>query len=189
LKDKHFEELSIINWISQQINDNVLENLKLNSWRKLVPVFNEIQKTSEAYSRMILLVDHFYDLRLFDDVELIEADQMKLKAYTDEVGLKIQHPLQTVLDSLVIWIEIFPFDEETCKNSEEEQGYFNALINIKDNIFPEPKGDEEDYEVIINMRVVSRWIERLKICTENWGLFLLLLNGKYTNKYKGITYK
>jgi hypothetical protein len=81
------------------------------------------------------------------------------------------------------WIKMFPFDEETYINSEEEQEYFKSILNIRDYILPEPKGDEVDYQLAINMEIVSKWVERLKVCTENWGIFTLLLYGKYIDKY------
>lgn len=91
-----------------------------------------------------------------------------------------------MLDSLVEWINMFPFDEDSYVNSEEEQEYFKAMMNIKDYIFPEPKNDEENYQLIINMEVISKWVERLKICTESWGIFILLLYGKYIDKYNSV---
>lgn len=81
---------------------------------------------------------------------------------------------------------MFPFDEHTYINSEEEQEYFKALFNVRDYIFPEAKGDEEEYQLAINTEIVSEWKERLKTCTESWGIFTLLLSGKYIQKYNAM---
>ena len=78
---------------------------------------------------------------------------------------------------------MFPFDEDSYLDSEEEQEYFKAMMNIKDHIFPEPKGDEENYQLVMNMEIISKWVERLKVCTESWGIFILLLYGKYIDKF------
>jgi hypothetical protein len=185
IKDKVFEELSTINFIPQLIDSSILDNLKIESWMQQFPEFNEIIKTSEAYSKMILLVDHFYDLNFFDEINLDDSDQQRLKDYIGKIGFEIQQSLQAVLDALVVWFEMFPFDEATYIENEEEQEYFRAIINIKDNIFPQPKGDEENYQIVINKEIISVWVDRLKVCTENWGIFLLLLYGKYIDKYNG----
>lgn len=183
LKDILFEELSINNLISSAVNKHILDNLKIENWGELFPAFNEILKTSESYGKMLILVEHFYDLRFFDDVELTKLDQEKLKKHVDKIGSEIKQSFQSVLDSLFAWIEMFPFDENAYIQSQEEQEYFTAMMNIKNNIFPEPKGNEVDYQLILNMKIIEGWRERLKVCTSNWFIFTLLLQGKYINKY------
>ena len=142
----------------------------------MYPEFNEISKASENYGRLVLLVDHIHDLRLLDKIKLKELDQKRFQQHFEKVNLELQQSFQNVLDSLVMWINMFPFDETNYINNEEEQEYFKAMMNVKDNIFPEPKGDEEDYQVLINLELISKWVERLKICTESWGFFLILLH-------------
>ncbi len=183
IKDKLFEELTFINSMPTPIEEHILKNLNIESWSKLYPEFNDISKSSEAYGKMLLLVDHFYDLRLFEKIELEESDHEKLKAYVDKIGSELKKSFQTVLDSLEVWMSMFPFEEESYSNNEEEQEYFKAIINIKDYIFPQPKGDEENYELVINQEIIAEWVERLKVCTQNWGMFVILLSNKYINKY------
>ncbi|WP_028978186.1 hypothetical protein [Sporocytophaga myxococcoides] len=184
IKDDLLEELSLINFIQKPIATDILESLNIQSWAHLYPEFNEINKAIESYGRLISLVDHFYDLRLFDQIELKDEDQKNLSHHIEKIGLELQRSLQSVLDSVVVWLNMFPLDEPTYNCSEDEQEYFKALINIRDNIFPEPKGEEEDYQVVINMEIISKWIDRLRVCNENWEVFILLLYGKYVNKYK-----
>lgn len=183
IKDKFFEELSLINSIPQPIEGEIIENLNIEVWSNLYPEFNDITKATEAYGKVLLLADHFYDLRFFDEIELTEYDQEKLQQYIQKIGLELQESFQTVLDSLVEWISMFPFDENIYLYSEEEQEYFKAMMNIKDNIFPEQKGDEENYQLVMNMEIITKWLERLKVCTESWGIFILLLYGKYIDKF------
>lgn len=185
-KDKTFEELSIVSAISQSIDEEISIKLNIDSWAKLYPEFNEINKANEAYGKLLFLVDHFYDLRLFDEIELSESDKINLQQHLNKVGLELQQSFQTILDSLSNWINMFPFDEHTYINSEEEQEYFKALFNVRDYIFPEAKGDEEEYQLAINTEIVSEWKERLKTCTESWGIFTLLLSGKYIQKYNAM---
>lgn len=179
IKDKRFEEQTIFNSIPKQIDDKIRETLNMERWADLYPEFENINRASEAYGKLILLVDHLYDLRLFEEITLEESDLAKLKEHTKKMGIVVQESLQIVLDSVHEWIEMFPFDEETFKNSEEEQLYFNALLNFKNHLFPKLKGDEEEYELAINMSIMPEWIERLKVCTENWEIFLILLHGKF----------
>lgn len=184
IKDKMFAELSFANSIPQPIDNEIIENLKIESWTNLYSEFNEITKAKEAYVKLLFLVDHIYDLRFFDELELRVHEQEKLQLYIQKIGLELQEYLQTILNSLVVWINMFPFDKESYLESEEEHEYFNALINVKENIFPLEVGDEDNYKLVMNMEIISQWVENLKICTENWGIFLILLYGKYIDKYK-----
>lgn len=184
IKDKLFEELSFINYIPQQIESEVVENLNIEAWINLYPEFNNINKASKAYGKMLFLVDHYYDLRFFNEIGLSNSDQEKLHQYIQKIGKEIHESFQIVLDSLVVWIDMFQIDEEININNEEEQEYFKALFKIKDYIFPEPKGDYENYQLTINMEIISIWRERLKVCTEGWGIFIILLYGKYISKFK-----
>ncbi|MET3129570.1 hypothetical protein ABID42_004696 [Arcicella rosea] len=183
IKDTLFEELSLVNSIPQSIDQEVIGNLNIECWSNLYPEFSDITKATVAYGKILFLADHFYDLRLFDEIELTESDQEKLQQYIQKIGLELQESFQTVLNSLVEWINMFPFDENSYLDSEEEQEYFKALLNIKDYIFPEPIGEEENYQLVMNMKIISKWVERLKVCTESWGIFILLLYGKYINRY------
>ncbi|MDQ1166415.1 hypothetical protein QE431_002733 [Flavobacterium sp. SORGH_AS 622] len=36
------------------------------------------------------------------------------------------------------------------------------------------------------MRVSAKWSERLKVCSQSWGIFILLLYAKYIEKYKAL---
>lgn len=184
IKDKKFEALSFIDSIPQKIEQDVLSNLIIKSWSKLYPEFNQINRANETYGKVVLLVDHLYDLRSFDQIELSTSDQKKLDLYFQKINVELQQSFQTVLDSIAGWTTIFPFDENAYLNNEEEQEYFKALISISDHIFPEPKGEEVDYQIEINMEVISKWAERLRICTQSWGIFIMLLYGKYTELYQ-----
>lgn len=101
-KDKTFEELSIVSAISQSIDEEISIKLNIDSWAKLYPEFNEINKANEAYGKLLFLVDHFYDLRLFDEIELSESDKINLQQHLNKVGLELQQSFQTILDSLSI---------------------------------------------------------------------------------------
>ena len=183
LTETLFENLTFSNSISNTIEEEIRFKLNIDSWTKLYPEFSEINRATAAYGKLVFLVDHFFDLRLFDEIELSDSDKENLKQHVNKVGLELQESFQIVLDSLFNWINLFPFEEDSYINSEEDQEYFKAMINIRDHIFPEPKGDEIDYELTINMKIISDWVKRLRVCTENWSIFTLLLSGKYIVKY------
>lgn len=152
--DNSYENLNIVGLGSQLIDHKILENLKIDSRSKMYPEFNEISKASENYGRLVLLVDHIHDLRLLDKIKLKELDQKRFQQHFEKVNLELQKSFQNVLDSLVMWTNMFPFDETTYINDEEEQEYFKTMMNIKDNIFPERKGEEEDYKILINLKLI-----------------------------------
>ncbi len=184
VKDKFFEELSLVNILPEAIEEEVAENLNIYSWTKLYPEFNDISKAEYAFGMLQLLVGHLHDLGTFDEIDLKSDGQKKLQEYCQMVGAQLQESFQTVLDSITEWINMFPFDEETYVNSEDEQEFFNALLNVRDNIFPEPKGNEENYQVLINMEMITKWEGRLRVCSQSWGILILVLYSKYIKKYQ-----
>lgn len=184
IKDGPFDQLGFIYLNPKPIEVEISQNLKLQSWTQLYPDFSQINSVAEAYSRLLVLVNHFYDLRAFDEIDLNEQDQTRFSNYIGRVGIAIQKDFQTVLNALETWANMFPLDELTYLESEEEQEYFNAMFGVIDHLFPQPKGEEEDCRIELNMNIVEGWIDRLAICTENWTMFILLLFGKYIEKHK-----
>lgn len=65
-----------------------------------------------------------------------------------------------------------------------ERAFYQALFDIKDNILPESMVFEENARINIDMGAASKWSERLSVCTQHWGMFLLLLNEKIINSYQ-----
>lgn len=183
IKETLFEDLSLTNSMTQPIEAEIIENLNIEGWSNLYPEFNDIIRTTEAYGKILLLTDHFYDLRLLEEFQLAEYDQINLENYLQKVSLEIQISLQKVINSLTEWLSIFPFDKDNYLQNEEERQYFDALMNIKDHIFPESVESEGDFQFKFNMEIISNWTERLKICTENWNVFIILLYGKYIDRY------
>lgn len=183
IKDDPFDQLNFIYLIPKPIEIEILQNLKLQSWTHLHSDFSQVNYTIEAYSRMVTMINHYYDLREFNEIELNEQDQAKFSNHIDQVGLEIQKDFQIVLNSLVVWTDMFPINEDTYLENEEEREYFKAIIGVKDHLFPEPKGEEEIYHIELNMEILEGWIDRIVICSENWTMFILLLYGKYIKKH------
>ena len=183
IKDVSLNDLAPVYLIPKPIDVEILQNLKLESWSQLYSEFQKINSVVESYSRISVMVSHFYDLKEVDEIRLNEPDKSKLSNYFNDISLKIQNDLQTVLNSLSEWLEIFPFNEEAYVESKEEQAYFEAIFEIKDNLFPQSKGVEENYQVELNMEIMEGWIERLEKCNQSWSIFILLLYGKYIDKY------
>lgn len=101
------------------------------------------------------------------------------------IGLEIQKSFQAILDYLFKWLNMFPYDSLKAIECEEEGEYFNCMLKVKDHIFPEPReNNNENVELRINISTISHWVERLKICSENWGLLITLLYGKYIDFYR-----
>lgn len=188
IKDEPFDQLSFMYLIPKPIEAELLQNLKLESWSQLYPEFTQINSVAEAYSKLVIMINHFYDLRELDKIELAEEEQTKFSEYIDGVGLEIKKNFETVWNSLGAWVEMFPLEEVTYLESEEEREFFKAILGIKDHIFPKPK-KEEDYHIELNMEIMEGWIDRLATCSENWTVFILLLYGKYMNKYNPLIIK
>lgn len=185
LQDKEFDQLGIVGFQFQPIDDIILNNLGIQSWSNLYPAFNEISEASGEYGKLIILVDHLYDLEFVSNIELNDDDYKIQRQHFENIRLEIQKSFQVILDYLSKWMEMFPYDHLKAIANEEEREYFNSLFNVKDYIFPEPREDDnENVELRINSSTISLWVERLKICSENWGLFITLLYGKYIDLYR-----
>lgn len=184
IMEKPFEEQGVVNTIPKQIDENIIENLRIESWTLLYPKFNEILKASKSYSRLVFLVDHFYDLRNLDDLELNRSENEDLRQHIEKICTEIQELLQPMLDSLVLWVNMFPIDEDAYLENETERAFYQALFDIKDNICPESMAFEENTKISIDMEAASKWSERLSVCTQHWGMFLLLLQEKIINCYQ-----
>jgi len=183
LKDKSFEELSTLNGVPQPVEEQIRARLDIDTWAKLYPEFNKINLASEAYGKTLLLVDHLHDLRLLDEIDLSDPDADRLHEHVGKIVSTLEEAFQTTLDSLYDWTNMFPLEENSYLSSEEEQAYFEAMIAVSKYIFPQPKGNEVNYQVAINMQIIAGWVERLKVCTQSWAAFMLLLSGKYMRKY------
>lgn len=132
----------------------------------------------------MFLVDHFYDLRQLDELKLDKFESEDLRQHIEKICTEIQESLQPMLDSLVLWVNMFPIDEKAYLESELERAFYQALFDIKDNILPESMVFEENARINIDMGAASKWSERLSVCTQHWGMFLLLLNEKIINSYQ-----
>jgi len=182
IQNKSFEDLSLINATAQPIDKKTASNINIDSWSNLYPEFNQINKTNEAYGKLLFLVDHIYDLRLLENIELQEPDSERLNDYIQKVGLNIQESLQIIIDSLGTWNRMFPLDEKRYYESDEYQEYCHSFSNIYKHIFPLPNVVEDDFNFIINMDIMSKWVDQLKICNNSWGVFIFMLYGKFIDK-------
>lgn len=183
-RDTPFEELAIHNVVTKPIDLTISQKLSLKSWNRIFPKLDEIQKLSGAFMKMHLLVEHLYDLRFFETVELNEPGKTLFNKAVQNAGTEVQKSFQYVLDYLADVLVLFPFDANSYEADELEREYWNNFIAVKENIFPTDKGDEEDYTLKLDISNIEQWIERLKPCTESWGIFTLLLYGKYIQLYE-----
>lgn len=71
--------------------------------------------------------------------------------------------MQYVLDTLVLWVNMFPVDEEFYLTNEMERAYYHALFAIKDSIGPESLVFEENADGIVDTKLASEWSERLNV--------------------------
>lgn len=183
-RDTSFEELGIHNILTKPIDLKIAEKLSLRNWNKIFPKLDEIQKLSEAFIKMRLLVEHLYDLRFFETVELNAPGKILFSRAVQSTGEDVQKSFQYVLDYLADVLILFHFDADSYEVDELEREYWNHFLAIKESIFPTDKGDEEDYTLKLDISSIEQWIERLKPCTKSWGIFTLLLYGKYIDLYE-----
>lgn len=179
MRDELVDELSIISSNPQPCEQRILDNLNIQNWSQLFPEFNRINETLEAYGKLVLLVDHYSDL-VFDEIELDSTDKERLYKHIEKISIEIQQSFKVILDSFMLWIKMFPLNDQVYLESEFEQEYFKSLLGINEVFFHQKN---EYYQITITRENVSDWIEKLKSCTESWNIFSLLLYGKYINKY------
>jgi hypothetical protein len=183
IKNTPFDECSLIYFSPKPIEAAILQNLKLQSWTQLYSDFSQVNTVVETYNNLVIKINHFYDLRKFNEFELNETQHEKFSKYINQLGSAIQNDFQIVLNAMGMWVKMFPLGDWTEIKNEEEIEYHKAIIGVKDHLFPEPKDDEVDYHFTLNMQNVEDWTDRLTICSSHWTIFILILYAKYIDKY------
>lgn len=182
-RDSSFGELSTHHLIPTVIDSEVIENLKLLSWNEIYPSMDDTLKFSDSFGIVLFLTEHIADLKFFAHVELDEAGTKMVSDHIVKILEESKLSFQIVLDFLADIINKFPFDPEGYKN-ELEVEYWKTLGEIRNNLFPTEKGDEVDYQVTLNMDIIIGWAEKLKNCSSSFGIFILLLYGKFIDEYR-----
>lgn len=180
---KAIEELANFNWVPTQIPNKIYETLKLNDWNKILPKVQKAQTFLGKYYSLPIMVQHIVQVSVFDTLELNETGE---KVFSDQVQIvhkELQENFQFVLDFLFEVLNEFSFDETKCAEDALEYEFWEAMTNIRDNLFPTEKGDEVDYQVRLELSDFVTWNGRLSDCSEDVYVFYNLLVGKYIDQY------
>jgi hypothetical protein len=164
------------------INDDIIQKSQLLDWSALLVKIKDVKHFSEQFMKIRILNEHLLDMKDLIEKNIDAIAENMLTIHFKDKMQELQTAFQFVLDYLAILIVEFPLNEELYTTNEFEKEYFDTLFRIKDNLFPVPKGEEEDYQLVINIDVMSNWSERLKTCSENVGMLYFLLCGKYINQ-------
>lgn len=178
-RDKDFDQLAVHHWVLKPIDDRIISDLKLKTWESVIPKMIELKKLPEEFGRVRVLVEHLKDLAHFSSINLDEIGANIIQSHHVHVGGEIQKSMQSILDLLSALLDQFPFDEIKYSSDEFEKEYWGAIFNIKDHIFPTAKGDDEQYELLMNSEIVSAWAKRLETCSNSVGILNFLLQDKY----------
>lgn len=182
-RDTEFDSLAHHHMIQKPIEQGVVENLSIMSWRELHPKTLEILEFVEAFTFVYLQVEHLADLRFFDGIELDELGIDMIQEYLKNVLGEVQSNFQVVLDYLTKILVLFPIKEEAF-HKKSERLYWDTILEIQKNIFPTYKGNEVNYQVEIDFNIIVTWAEKLHACSESINLLSLLLYDKYIQEFK-----
>jgi hypothetical protein len=182
-REHNFDCLALHHVIPKPIDDEIIISLKINPWQEIIPEIGRVQKLKMSFSNITLFAEHIYDLKRFASNEIDDLGFTMVTVHINSVSATIQSSFQSLLDELANILTEFPFSEEGYLSNELEHEYWNAIQEIKANIFPTDKGDEVNYEVKLDIDSIGSWTDRLRKCANSWGFFCLLLEGKYIERY------
>jgi len=180
IQGKEFDQLGVVGFQPMALDEETKKKLQIENWSNVHPAFKDITEAGRAFANMVFLVDHIYDLEHVANSIIVDSDDHdRLKEHLEKVMKEVQKYFQAILDYLHQWMQIFP-TEDINYSEEMDIAYVDALINITDHIYPEPREDDnENVRIELDLASVSSWVERLKICSQSWSIFLLLLSGKF----------
>jgi len=175
-----FEELPIYRFMPYPIKDEVVSSMKLQSWSFIYPRTQEIQDLATDFSKLSLYVGHLVDLVFFDhNDELDEKGLSIIQNHFSATGTKVTSILNNLLDRLGELAKDFPENYDLVVDDVENE-YWSLLLKIMKDILPTTS---EDGSVNFNMEVLKDWSARLQSITQDWGIFMLLLQKKYLEQY------
>ncbi len=177
-----YDNIGVHNWVPQPIDESIIKNLKLVDWTILAPQIVKAKAFIERFMLTPIYLQHIVELKFFETNELNELGQTIFVDHVMKIHGELQKELQSTLDYLADVLEEFPFDENLYQSDEFESEYWNALMAIKNNLFPTEKGDEIEYSVKLQFDDLEIWSKKLAICVEHITMFYFLLSGKYINR-------
>lgn len=177
-REYDFSKLGPHYFVGKQIDQVVLNYLHLSDWTTMIPQLLDAKKFLEKFMMIPLITQHLLDIDQLPASNIDQTGELMIENHFKEKMVDFQSSFQYVLDYLAEILKVFPFEEASYNSDELEREYWNALFAIQQNVFPVPKGDEEDYTATINIQVLKDWSDRLKTCTENVILFYFILCGK-----------
>lgn len=176
-RDKNYEDLELHNFIVMETDINIKEQFNISDWAESIHKVEVAQTSLANYCNMQILVEHMADLSFFQPNTLDETGEHLVSLHIQSIGNQITPLFQGILDWLNKVIEEFPLDYGNL--NEMEQGYCNAIIGIKNNIFPFLKGDEVNYKVTLELSHFPDWAIKLHNCMDYFGILYYILCGKY----------
>lgn len=189
IRSKESNELSVFNWNHKSIDEELLENFKLTTWDSMIYELKEIVTLSEDFGKTRLLIEHLNDIVLFSEELIDKESELHVKDHFSAILIKVQESFQNLLDKLFKIIEDFPLVESDYASNEIDREFWEHFMQVRKYIFPTDKGDEVNYNIVIDFSTISKWAERLEKCSESFGIFIFLLNDKYIQKYGNDTIK
>lgn len=184
VRDKSFEELTVLHLLGSPIPEEIIQRLNLDSWQSKYPSFQQPVTLTESFSQLQVLVYHLQGLTFFEEVEMDQMGQAMLHAYAAVAQVKLRDNMQHILDGLSSILNQFPFDPDQLE--EADLLYWEALFKIKENFFPTDKGDEEEYSVKVGLPEIKVWSEKLQNAVAAWGIFVFLLNDKILARFHAL---
>lgn len=177
----HTHELNTLemhHWMASSINEEVRGQLDLIDWSEIVPKMADVKYFMSQFFRVSAINRHLVDLKELTEKDIDETGSQILTLHYEMKMTELQTDFQVVLDYLAELINKFPFDKERFHSDEMERLYWESFIIIKDNLFPTPKGEEENYEVKITMEIMESWKARLATCMGQIGFLYFFICGK-----------
>lgn len=179
-----FDQLKQFNLIPKNIEHQIIDKYKIQTWNKLIPELIELEELLTSIQLSYQLAFHFAQLGYWDSKENIEeVGSVTLQGHIRKVG-------KLLITNIVNGLEKYTNILEACNNGiylfdddNEKFEFYQLLINNIKNFFPNDELHEKrSFQVSFGIKEMQEWIPRLEELSQNVTIIYYFLAGKIIDR-------
>ncbi|GCC50332.1 hypothetical protein SanaruYs_05470 [Chryseotalea sanaruensis] len=177
IMDSKFQELAQFHLIPQDIPNEIIAKYQIQSWNKILPEFEKIDRILSCAATAHQLAFHFVQFMKFSGVESNPLGEQVLEPYLANVTSKLQENVQEALDLFGYLVESCNKEKYTFESETFKFEFFDFLLSTH-KLFS-PSGDNvptDEGERAISTNELKDWIPRLERLSNNIGIIYMVLS-------------
>lgn len=175
--DSEFQDLAQFNLIPHDIPDDILKKYNIQSWNKILPEFEKLDRIVGCAATGHQLAFHFVQFIQFSGVESNPRGEEILAACLSNVATKFQESIQEALDLFGYFVESCNEGKYTFESDEYKFDFFDFLLSTHKLFSPSDDATATaDGERAISTNEMKDWIPRLEQLSNNIGIIYMVLS-------------